>query len=67
MDKKIIDKKYVHVLKVRNKFKIKTMKNYYDLYLTCDVVEKFRNNSLKNYRLSKSLFERTTFNLGCNA
>ena len=34
---------------------MKTMKNYHNLYLKCDVLseadvfEKFRNNSLKNY------------------
>ena len=39
---------------------MKTMKDYYDLYLKCDVlfladmVEKFRNNSLKNYGLCRS-------------
>ena len=36
---------------------MKTMKDYYDLYLRCDVLlladvfEKFRNNSLKSYEL----------------
>ena len=36
---------------------MKTMKDYHDLYLKCDVLlladvfEKFRNNSLKNYGL----------------
>ena len=36
---------------------MKTMKDYHDLYSKCDfffladVFEKFRNNSLKNYRL----------------
>ena len=39
---------------------MKTMKDYYDLYLKCDVlllagvVEKIRNNSLKNYGLCRS-------------
>ena len=39
---------------------MKAMKDYYDLYLKCDVVllvyvfEKFRNNSLKNYGLCPS-------------
>ena len=55
--KKINDKEYEHVLKVWNKFEMKTMKDYHDLYLKCDVLlladvfEKFRNNSLKNYGL----------------
>ena len=36
---------------------MKTMKDYYDLYLKCDVLlladvfEKFRNNSLEDYGL----------------
>ena len=39
------------------KSEMKAMKDYHDLYLKCDVslladvFEKFRNNSLKNYRL----------------
>ena len=49
-----------HVLKVWNKFEMKTMKDYHDLYLKCEVLmlavvfEKFRNNSLRNYRLCPS-------------
>ena len=55
--KEISDKEYEHVLKVWNKFEMKTTKDYHDLYLKCDVLvladvfEKFRNNSLKNYGL----------------
>ena len=55
--KKISDKEYQHVLKVWNKFEMKTMKDYHDLYLKCDVLlsvdvfRKFRNNGLKNYGL----------------
>ena len=51
--KKISDKEYDHVLNVWNKFEMKTMKDYHDLYLKCDVLllaqvfEKFRNNGLK--------------------
>ena len=47
-----------HVLKVRNKFEMKTMKDYHDVYLECEVLllanvfKKFRNNSLKNYALN---------------
>ena len=54
------DKEYQHVFNVRNKFEIETMKDYYDLYLTCvvlllvDVFENFRNNSLKHYGLCPS-------------
>ena len=55
--KKIIDKEYEHVLKVWNKFHMKTMKDYHNFYLKCDVLllanvlENFKNNSLKNYGL----------------
>ena len=58
--KKISDKEYDHVLKVWNKFEMKTMKDFHDLYLKCDdllladVSEKFINNSFKNYRLCPS-------------
>ena len=53
--KKVSDKEYEHVRKVWNKFEMKTMKDYHDLYLKCDVLlladvfEKFRNNSLMGY------------------
>ena len=53
--KKISDKEYKHGLNVLNKFEVKTMKYYHDLYLKCDILlladvfEKLRNNSLKNY------------------
>ena len=56
-DRKITDKEYDHVLNVWKKLEIKTMKNYHDLNLKCDVLlladvfEKLRNNSLKNYGL----------------
>ena len=59
-DRKISDKKYEHVLNVWNTFEMKTMKDYHDLYLKCDVIllvdvfEKFRNNNLKNYGLCQS-------------
>ena len=55
--KEINDKTYKHVLKVWDKFEIKTMKNYYDLYSKYDALllaglfEKFRNSCLKNYVL----------------
>ena len=54
---KINDKEYEHVLNVWNKFGMKTMKDYHDLYLKCDVLllanvfQIFRNNSLKNHGL----------------
>ena len=37
-DKKISDKEYEHVLKVWNKFEIKTIKDYHGLYVKCDVL-----------------------------
>ena len=70
--KKICDKGYDHVLKVWIKFKMKTMKDYHDLYLKCivlllaDIIEKFRNNSLKNYGLCPSIYLSSP-KLGCNA
>ena len=63
--KKNIDKKYDHVLKVWNNFEIKMAKDYYDLYLKCDVssladvLKKCRNNSLKNYGLCPSHYLST--------
>ena len=44
-----------HVFKVSNKFEMKTMKNYHNLYLKCDALlladafQKFRNRNLNNY------------------
>ena len=49
-----------HVFKVSNKFEMKTVKNYHNLYLKCDallladVFQKFRNRNLNNYRLRPS-------------
>ena len=63
--KKISDKEYEHVLKVWKKFEMKTLKDYHDLYLKCnvllsaDVFEKFRNNSLNNYGLCPSHYLST--------
>ena len=63
--KKICDKEYDHVLNVWNKFEMKTMKDYHDFYLKCDVLlladvfEKFRHNSLlKNSGLCPSHYLR---------
>ena len=61
---KISDKYYEHVLKVWNKFEMKTMKDYHDLYLKfhilllADVFEKFRNSILKKYGLCPSHYFR---------
>ena len=38
MGKKISDKEYEHPLKVRDRFQMKRMKDYDNLYLICDVV-----------------------------
>ena len=35
---KISGKEYEHVLNVWNKLELKTMKDYHDLYLKCDVL-----------------------------
>ena len=54
-DRKISDKENKHVLNVWKKFETKTMKDYHNLYLKCDVLllpdmfEKIINNSLKDY------------------
>ena len=63
--RKIADKEYKHALNVWNKFEMKTMEDYYDLYLKCDVLllavfEKFRNNNLKNYGLCPSHYLRAS-------
>ena len=56
--------KYEHVLNAWNKFEMKTMKDYHNLYLKCDVLlltyvfEKFRNNSSKKRRLCPSHYLR---------
>ena len=58
--RKISDKDYEHVLHDWDKFEMKAIKGYHDLYLKYDVLllavmfEKFRNNSLKNYGLCPS-------------
>ena len=52
-------------LNVWNKFEMKTIKDIHDLHLNCDVLllvdvlEKFRSNSLKNYRLFQSHYLST--------
>ena len=49
-----------HVFKVSNKFEMKTVKNYHNLYVKCDVLlladvfQKFRNRNLNNYGLRPS-------------
>ena len=54
-DRKINSKGFENVLNIWDNFEMKTMKDYYDLYLkydvllSADVFEKFRKNSLKNY------------------
>ena len=59
-DWKISGKECEHVFNVWNKFEMKTMKGYLDLFLKCDVLSlatnliKFRNKSVKNYGLCPS-------------
>ena len=43
-DRKISDKEYDHVLKVWNKFEMKTMKDYHNLYLKCKCLKNFEIN-----------------------
>ena len=63
--KKISDKENEHVVKVWNKFEMKTMKNYHHLHLKCDILllveafKKFRNNNLKNYDLCPNHYLNT--------
>ena len=53
--KRISDKECEHIIKVWNKFEMKTIKDYQDLHLKCDALlltdffKKFRNNGLNNY------------------
>ena len=55
--RKIGDRNYEYVPSVWKKIEMKTMRDYHDLYLKCDVLlladvfEESRNNSLKNYGL----------------
>ena len=71
--KTISDKDYEHVFKVWNKFDMKAMKDYHELYLKCDVLlladvfENVRNNNLKNYGLFPSHYLSALFKLECNA
>ena len=64
-DRKISDKEYEDVLITWEKTEMKTMKDYHDLYLKCevlliaDVFEKFRSNSLKSYGLCPSHYLNT--------
>ena len=50
-DKEINDKEYEHVVEVWDRSEMKTMKDYRDLFLKCDVLlladvfQKFRNDS----------------------
>ena len=60
--KKVSDKEYERFFKVWNKFEMKKMKDYHDLYLKrdvlllADVFEKFRNDSLKSYGLCSTSY-----------
>ena len=71
-DIKISDKEFEYVFNVSKK--MKTMKDYHDLYLKydvlllTDVLEKFRINSFKNYKLCSSHYlSASRFKLGYNA
>ena len=60
-DRKISNKEYEHFLNIWNKFELKSMKDYQDSYVKCDLYFK------KLWIISKLLFERTSFKLRCNA
>ena len=47
----ISEKDHLHAISVWNEFKMKSLGDYYDLYLKTDVFEKFINWSLKYYGL----------------
>ena len=70
---KISNKEYEHALKIWERFEMKTMKDYHDLHLKCDVLlladifERFRNEIKKLWIMYKSLCKWTSFKLGCNA
>ena len=58
--KKISDKKYEHVLKILDRSEMKMIKDYHNMYLksnlllSVDVLENFKNSSLKNKGLFPS-------------
>ena len=64
-DRKINDKGYEHVINIWGNFEMKTIKDYHNLYVKCDVLlfadvfEKFKNNSLGNYGLCPSHYLST--------
>ena len=63
----LTDREINMFLMFRKNIGMKSMKEYHDLYLECDVLEsdvfeKFRNNSLKNFVLCPSHYK-----LECNA
>ena len=60
--KNITDKDYTHAQKVFEKFKLKNLGNYYDLYvqsdtlLLADVFENFKNKCIEMYELDPAHF-----------
>ena len=57
--RKICARAYKHVLNVWKNFEMKTIINYHDLYLKCDVLllaDVFRNRNLENYGLCPSQY-----------
>ena len=72
-DRQISNKECEHVINIWTNFEMKTMKDYQDFSLKCDVLllvdvfETFRNNSFKKLRImSKLLLGHTRSKLGGN-
>ena len=51
---KLVTKNMNMILNVWKKSKMKIMRDFHELYLNCDALEKFRKNSFKNYGLCAS-------------
>lgn len=68
----ISDKKYQHAKTVWNTFNMNTLGDFHDLYvltdtlLLCDVFERIRDMTLKNYELGASfLYQSKTSMVSC--
>ena len=63
--RKITGKEYEHAFHFWNKYEVKTIKDYPDLYLKCEILlivnvfEKFKNSSLKTFGLCPGHYSST--------